>query len=82
MRVVSFGIQGKSVRLARRSKTKFTKTISFTIRTSDEWKPGFEYTNDHSTARQFFENATISASITSVHKDLIKQFHDILQVIS
>lgn len=48
----------------------------------DKPKPGFGSTNDGNTARRFFENAAISAAITGLNEDLIKQFHIILQVIS
>ena len=42
----------------------------------------FGSTNDGNTARRFFENADISASITGFDKNLIKRFHIILQAIS
>lgn len=48
----------------------------------DQPKAGFGSTNDGNTARRFFENSSISASITGVDEDLIKKFHVILQVIS
>lgn len=48
----------------------------------DQPKQGFGSTNDGNTARRFFENSTISSSITGVDLDLIKRFHVILQVIS
>ncbi|KAK7791956.1 hypothetical protein R5R35_004579 [Gryllus longicercus] len=45
-------------------------------------KQGYGSTNDGNTARRFFENAAISASITGLDLSLIKRFHVILQVIS
>jgi len=48
----------------------------------DRPKPGFGSTNDGNTARRFFENAIISASITGVDENLINRFYVILQVIS
>lgn len=48
----------------------------------DQPKPGFGSTNDGNTARCFFENADISASITGINKELITRFHVILQAIS
>jgi len=48
----------------------------------DKPKPGFGSTNDGNTARRFFENSTVSASITGVDENLIKRFHVILQAIS
>lgn len=38
--------------------------------------------NDGNTARRFFENSAVSASITGLNECLIKRFHVILQVIS
>lgn len=39
-------------------------------------------TNDGNTARRFFENSSISATITGVSEDLINRFYVILQAIS
>lgn len=48
----------------------------------DQPKPGYDSTNDGNIARRFFENASISATITGVDEDVIKRFHVILQAIS
>ncbi|XP_043471258.1 uncharacterized protein LOC122504283 [Leptopilina heterotoma] len=48
----------------------------------DQPKQGFGNTNDGNTARSFFQNSTISATITGINETLIKRFHVILQVIS
>ncbi|XP_011688441.1 PREDICTED: uncharacterized protein LOC105450347 [Wasmannia auropunctata] len=45
-------------------------------------KPGYGSTNDGSTARRFFKNSSISATITGVSEHLINRFHVILQAIS
>ncbi|EFN61162.1 hypothetical protein EAG_09608, partial [Camponotus floridanus] len=48
----------------------------------DRLKPGYGSTNDGNTARRFFENTSISATITGVSESLINRFHVILQAIS
>lgn len=48
----------------------------------DQPKPGYGSSNDGNTARSFFENSEISASITGIDEELIKRFHVVLQVIS
>jgi len=48
----------------------------------DRPKPGYGSTNDGNTARRFFENTSISATITGVSESLINRFHVILQAIS
>lgn len=48
----------------------------------DQQKPGYGSSNDGNTARSFFENSEISASITGIDEELIKRFHVVLQVIS
>lgn len=48
----------------------------------DMVKQGHGTTNDGNTARRFFENSDIAASITGVNKDLIKRFKTILEAIS
>lgn len=48
----------------------------------DEPKPGYGSTNDGNTARRFFQNSEISASITGLDEEIIKRFHTILQVLS
>lgn len=45
-------------------------------------KQGHGTTNDGNTARRFFENTEIAASITGVSEDLIKRFKTILETIS
>lgn len=45
-------------------------------------KQGYGSTNDGNTARRFFENSEIAASITGLELSLIKRFHVILQVLS
>lgn len=48
----------------------------------DRPKPGYGSTNDGNTARRFFENSSISATITGVSQCLINRFYVILQAIS
>ena len=48
----------------------------------DRPKLGYGSTNDGNTARRFFENTSISATITGVSESLINRFHVILQAIS
>ena len=48
----------------------------------DKPKPGFGSTNDDNTARKFFNDPTLSFSITGVDKTLISQFSIILRTIS
>jgi len=48
----------------------------------DRPKPGYGSTNDGNTARRFFENTSISATIIGVSESLINRFHVILQAIS
>ncbi|XP_024875226.1 uncharacterized protein LOC112456728 [Temnothorax curvispinosus] len=48
----------------------------------DRPKPGYGSTNDGNTARRFFKNTSVSASITGVEETLIKRFHVILQTMS
>lgn len=45
-------------------------------------KPGYGSTNDGNTARRFFENSSISATITGASEYLINRFYVILQAIS
>ena len=45
-------------------------------------KQGYGSSNDGNTARRFFENSRVSASITRIDQNLIDKFHVILQVIS
>ena len=47
----------------------------------DLQKPVYVITNDGNTAGRFFENSTISSSITGVNEILIQRFHVILEVI-
>lgn len=47
----------------------------------DRPKPGYRSSNDGNTARRFFKNAKISASITGVDETIINRFHSILQTI-
>lgn len=48
----------------------------------DQPKQSYGSSNDGNTARRFFENSEISASITGVDKDIIQRFHVILQTLS
>lgn len=48
----------------------------------DEVKTGFGTTNDGNTARRFFSDPELTASITGVDKDLITRFSIILQVLA
>lgn len=48
----------------------------------DKPKPGYGSSNDGNTARRFFQNAEISASITGVDEDIIKRFKTILMTIA
>lgn len=48
----------------------------------DVVKQGHGTTNDGNTARRFFEDIEITASITGVNQDLIKRFKTILETIS
>lgn len=48
----------------------------------DQPKQGYGSSNDGNTARRFFQNSDISASITGVDKDIIHRFHVILQSLS
>lgn len=57
----------------------FKTALGLTI---DQPKQGFGSSNDGNSARRFFENAKISASITGLNLDLIERFHIILQTIS
>ncbi|XP_076660390.1 uncharacterized protein LOC143363727 [Halictus rubicundus] len=45
-------------------------------------KPGYGSSNDGNTARRFFHNPEVSATITGLDEKLIKRFHVILQVVS
>lgn len=70
----------ESVKLRKKNiQTGFRIQLGLII---DQPKQGFGSTNDGNTARRFFENAEISASITGFNLELIKRFHVILQVIS
>ncbi|KAG5862633.1 hypothetical protein JTB14_004501 [Gonioctena quinquepunctata] len=46
-----------------------------------DWQPkqGYGSTNDGNTARRFFRNSDVSASITGLDEGIIKRFHVILQ---
>lgn len=48
----------------------------------DQPKPGFGNSNDGNTARRFFQNPEVSASITNVDVELIKRMHVILIAVS
>lgn len=48
----------------------------------DRPKAGFGNTNDGNTARRFFENSLVTASILGIDVDFINRFHVILQVMS
>lgn len=63
------------------------KNIQVGFRTSlgliiDQPKQGFGSCNDGNTARRFFENSEMSASITGINIEVIERFHIILQAIS
>ena len=48
----------------------------------DVQRQGYGTTNNGNTARRFFQNTKISASITGIDKDFIQRFHTIPQVLS
>lgn len=48
----------------------------------DHSKPGYGSINDDNTARRFFENSSMSTSITGLDVNLINRFHVILQTSS
>lgn len=48
----------------------------------DKLKPDFGNSNDGNTARRFFQNAEITADITKIDVNLIKQIYIILVIVS
>lgn len=45
-------------------------------------KPGYDTSNDGNTARRFFQNPSLSTTITGVDEVLIKRFAVLLETIS
>lgn len=62
-----------------RIQREFKKRTGLII---DQPKPGFGNSNDGNTARRFFKNAEVSAEITNIDLELIKNMHTILIVVS
>ena len=60
-------------------QTSFRQQLGLLV---DIPKQGYGSSNDGNTARRFFENSRVSASITVIDQNLIDKFHVILQVIS
>lgn len=58
---------------------KFRNEIGLIV---DRPKPGFGSSNDGNTARRFFENAEVSASITGIDINIIRKFRNIMCIIS
>lgn len=63
----------------RRIQTEFRELTGLII---DQPKPGFGNSNDGNTARRFFQNPEVSATITNVDVELIKRMHMILIAVS
>lgn len=60
-------------------KLKFKNEMGLIV---DKPKPGFGSSNDGNTARRFFKNAEMSAQITGLDVEIIKQFDVILRTLS
>lgn len=63
----------------KRIQTNFKTQLGLIV---DQPKPGYGNSNDGNTARRFFENSEISASITGINKNLIHRFNIILITLS
>lgn len=63
----------------RRIQTQFKSRLGLIV---DKPKPGYGTSNDGNTARTFFKNCDIASRITGIDKNLIKNFHIILRVLS
>lgn len=60
-------------------KKSFKEKLGLII---DKPKPGYGSTNDGNTARRFFQNPQLSAEITGLNEDLIKNFSFLLRALS
>lgn len=63
----------------KRIQREFKEKIGLIV---DQPKPGFGNSNDGNSARRFFKNAEVSAEITKIDLQLIKNMHTILIVVS
>lgn len=84
---ISYRLEIKKWQADKKSIESRKKTIQKGFRERlglliDQPKQGYGSTNDGNTARRFFQNSDVSASLTGIDEDLIKRFHVILQIIS